>query len=67
MESLVMASRVVIPMAIMVGIGMILRIVNLSDEITMKKVDKLIFHVFLPMLSFYNIYRTDFSKLTQVG
>lgn len=67
MESLLMASHIVIPMAIMVGIGMILRIVNLSEEITMKKVDKLIFHVFLPMLSFYNIYRTDFSKLTQVG
>ena len=30
----------------------------------MKKVDKLIFNVFMPMLSFYNIYKTDFSKLT---
>ena len=67
MESLVMASRVVIPMAMMVGIGMLLRIVRLADEPTMKKVDKLIFNVFMPMLSFYNIYKTDFTKLTQVG
>lgn len=67
MESLIMASQVVIPMAIMVGIGMILRIVNLTDEPTMKKVDKLIFNVFMPMLSFYNIYKTDFAKLTHVG
>ena len=67
MESLIMASRVVIPMAIMVGIGMLLRIVKLTDEPTMKKVDKLIFNVFMPMLSFYNIYKTDFSKLTNVG
>jgi len=67
MESLVMASRVVIPMAMMVGIGMILRIVKLADEPTMKKVDKLIFNVFMPMLSFYNIYKTDFTKLTNVG
>lgn len=67
MESLIMASRVVIPMAMMVGIGMLLRIVQLTDEPTMKKVDKLIFNVFMPMLSFYNIYKTDFSKLTQVG
>ena len=66
MESFVMASRVVIPMAIMVGIGMLLRIVRLTDEPTMKKVDKLIFNVFMPMLSFYNIYKTDFSKLSQV-
>lgn len=67
MESLIMASRVVIPMAIMVGIGMLLRIVKLTDEPTMKKVDKLIFNLFMPMVSFYNIYKTDFTQLTQVG
>lgn len=67
MESLIMACQVVIPMAIMVAIGMLLRTVNLTDEPTMKKVDKLIFNVFMPMLSFYNIYKTDFSKLTNVG
>ncbi len=67
MESLIMASQVVIPMAMMVGIGMILRIVKLADEPTMKKVDKLIFNVFMPMLSFYNIYKTDFTKLNNVG
>lgn len=66
MESLVMASQVVIPMAIMVCIGMFLRVVQLTDEPTMKKVDKLIFNVFMPTLSFYNIYQTDFSKLTQL-
>ena len=67
MESLIMAARVVIPMAMMVGIGAVLRIVKLADEPTMKKVDKLIFNVFMPMLSFYNIYKTDFTQLTQVG
>ena len=66
MESLVMASRVVIPMAIMVGVGMLLRIVKLTDEPTMKNVDKLIFNLFLPMLCFYNVYQTDFSKVTQL-
>lgn len=67
MESLVMASRVVIPMAIMVGVGMLLRIVKLTDEPTMKNMDKLIFNLFLPMLCFYNVYQTDFSKVTQLG
>lgn len=67
MESLVMASRVVIPMAIMVGVGMLLRIVKLTDEPTMKNVDKLIFNLFLPLLCFYNVYQTDFSKVTQLG
>lgn len=67
MDSLIMASGVVVPMAILVSIGMILRITKITDEPTMKKVDKLIFYVFMPMLSFYNIYNTDFSKLTQLG
>ena len=67
MESLLMASRVVVPMAILVSIGMVLRITKLTDEPTMKKVDKLIFYVFMPMLSFYNIYNTDFSKLIHLG
>ena len=67
MESLMMASRVVVPMAILVSVGMILRITKLTDAPTMKKVDKLIFYVFMPMLSFYNIYNTDFSKLSQLG
>lgn len=67
MESLIMASRVVIPMAIMVGIGMMIRIVKLADAPTMKKVDKLIFNIFMPMLSFYNIYKTDFTKLEDVS
>lgn len=67
MESLIMASRVVIPMAIMVAIGMLLRIVKLTDEATMKKVDRIIFNVFVPMLCFYNIYKTDFTKLDSVS
>jgi predicted permease len=67
MESLIMASRVVIPMAMMVGIGALLRLINLTDAPTMKKVDKLIFNVFMPMLSFYNIYKTDFSQLHNVS
>ena len=67
MDSFIMASSVVIPMAMMVAIGMLLRKVNLTDEPTMKKVDKLIFNVFMPLLSFYNIYKTDFTKLTNVS
>lgn len=67
MESLIMATEVVVPMAIMVGIGVLLRIFHIADEPTMKKVDNMIFKVFMPTLSFYNIYKTDFSKLTNLG
>lgn len=67
MESLMMASRVVVPMAIMVCIGMILRITKVTDAPTMKKMDTMVFKLFMPMLMFYNIYNTDFSQLDNIG
>lgn len=67
MESLIMATEVVVPMAIMVLIGVVLRITNVSDRATMKRVDNLIFKLTMPMVSFYNLYRTDFSQLSNLG
>ena len=67
MESLLMATKVVVPMAIMVCVGVVLRLCKVADAPTMKKVDNMIFKVFMPTLSFYNIYKTDFSKLDNIG
>ena len=67
MESLLMATQVAVPMAIMVLIGVVLRVTNVSDRATMKRVDNLIFKLTMPMVSFYNLYRTDFSKLDNLG
>lgn len=67
MESFLMAAQVVVPMAIMVGIGMLLRIFKVTDVTTMKNVDKIIFKLLMPTLMFYNIYKTDFSRLQNVG
>ena len=67
MESLLMATKVVLPMAMMVGIGVLFRIFNLADGPTMKKVDSMIFKVFMPMVSFYNIYKTDFTQFGDVS
>lgn len=67
MESLIMATEVVVPMAIMVLIGVMLRITNVSDRATMKRVDNLIFKLTMPMVSFYNLYKTDFSQLNNLG
>ena len=67
MDSLLMAVQVVVPMAIMVCIGVIMRICKVADAATMKKVDNMIFKVFMPTLSFYNIHKTDFSKLNTIG
>lgn len=66
MESFMMAVKVVLPMAMMVGIGVLFRIYKLADGPTMKKVDSMIFKVFMPMVSFYNIYKTDFTTFTNI-
>lgn len=67
MTSLIMATEVVVPMAIMVLIGVVLRLTNVSDRATMKRVDNLIFMLTMPMVSFYNLYKTDFTQLNNLG
>lgn len=67
MESFLVAAKVVVPMAIMVGIGVLLRILGWTDAPTMKKVDNLIFKLFMPAMSFYNLYNTDFSKFESIN
>lgn len=67
MDSFWIAARVIVPMALTVGLGVLLRVFHVTDKATMKQVDNLIFKIFMPMLSFYNIYKTDFSQLNNVG
>lgn len=67
MDSFMMAARVVVPMAIMVFIGVLLRIFQITDKDTMKKVDKITYNLLMPTLMFYNIYKTDFTQLKNVG
>ena len=67
MESLLVATRVVLPMAMLVVIGVIVRLTGVSDRATMKRVDNLIFKVTMPMVSFYNLYKTDFSQMNNLG
>lgn len=62
MESFLVAVNVVLPMAMMMGIGAILRMTKVTTRETMKQVDKIIFNLFMPALMFYNIYQTDFHQ-----
>ena len=67
MESFWISARVIVPMALTVGLGMLLRVFHVTDKAAMKPIDNLIFKIFMPMLSFYNIYKTDFSQLRNIG
>ena len=67
MNSLIVAVNVVLPMAMMMGVGVIMRLTGVTDRDTMKKVDKIIFQVLMSVLMFYNIYNADLSDLADAG
>lgn len=64
MDSFWIAARVVVPMALMMAIGILLRVGKITDRDTMKKVDKISFNLFLPLLMFNNTYDMDFSQIS---
>ena len=67
MDSFLIAVRVVVPMAILMAVGALMRLIRVTDRPTMKKIDTMIFKIFMPLLVFYNIYKTDFSRLEGAG
>ena len=67
MNSFLVAARVVVPMAMMMAVGVLLRLTAVSDRATMKKMDQLVGQVCMPLLMFKNIYTTDFSEFTGGG
>lgn len=67
MNSLIVAVNVVLPMAMMMGVGVVMRLTGVTDRDTMKKVDKIIFQVLMSVLMFYNIYNADLSDLADAG
>lgn len=67
MESFLVAVKVVVPMAMMVGIGILLRMLDWADGPMMKRIDNLIFKLFMPCMSFYNLYHTDFSQFDNIN
>ncbi len=59
MENLQISASVVLPMLIMMLVGYISRYTGIVSEDTLRKVNKLLFSVFLPFLVFRNVYTSD--------
>ncbi len=67
MNSFLVAARVVVPMALMMAVGVLMRLCKVTDRPTMKKVDQIVSKVFMPLLMFKNIYTTDFAQFNGAG
>lgn len=61
MENLILSFNIVLPIFLILSLGYILKNLKILDELTTKNMNSINFKVFLPLLLFYNVYKTDLS------
>ena len=61
MENFILSINVVLPLFITMALGYFFKSIKLFDDHTVKQMNNLVFKSFLPILLFYNIYKTDLS------
>ncbi len=59
MESLRLSYQAIAPVFLLMLLGYILKVLKVADKRGFDVVNKLVFKVFLPVLLFYNIYKTE--------
>ena len=57
MEDLIFAINAVLPIILMIIVGYFLKRIKLLEEDTAKKLNTLVFRVFLPIMLFLNVYK----------
>jgi len=60
-ENLILSFNIVLPIFLILSLGYILKKLKILDELTTKNMNSINFKVFLPLLLFYNVYKTDLS------
>lgn len=61
MENLILSINVVLPLFLTMDLGYVLKCLKMFDDNTLKVMNNITFKVFLPLLLFYNIYKTDLN------
>ncbi|RDY25985.1 AEC family transporter [Romboutsia weinsteinii] len=59
MENLILSFNVVLPLFLTMALGYVLKYIGMFDERTLDSMNNVAFKSFLPILLFYNIYKTD--------
>ena len=67
MQSLIFAVNATFPIIIMVVIGYIIKKLGLVDQPMVKKLNTLVFRVFLPAMLFLNVYNVDSTMNIGLG
>ena len=66
MESIILSFNAVLPIFILMAIGYVIRGLKVTDKKGFDAVNKLVFKVFLPVLLFKNIYKTESLQVFDV-
>lgn len=59
MENLILSAEVIAPLCILMTLGYFIKEKGLLTEKTVDQINNLVFRVFLPIMLFYNIYKTN--------
>lgn len=62
MQNFIVTINVILPTFIMIGLGYFLKQIKLFDDHTLKSMNSVTFKTFLPLLLFYNVYKTNISE-----
>lgn len=62
MQNFIVTVNVILPTFIMIGLGYFLKQIKLFDEHTLKTMNNITFKTFLPLLLFYNVYKTNIRE-----
>lgn len=63
MENLILSFNVVLPLFLTMALGYVLKYIGMFDERTLDTMNNVSFKSFLPLLLFYNIYKTDIKDV----
>ena len=66
MESLLLSFNAIAPIFLLMLLGYVLKALNVADKKTFDTINKLVFKIFLPILLFYNIYKTETLEIFDV-
>jgi len=66
MQSFIVTVNVVMPLFIIIGVGMIIKKLGLTNPEMLRMIDAISFRTFLPALLFKNIYNTDLSAVFNI-
>ena len=65
MQSFELAFNVVVPLVVYMAIGVIIKLLGLFSEDTLKEMNTVIFKVFIPISLFFDIYNADLGAAVQ--